>query len=291
MTTSPDGTDPVLPRERRGRHPTAQPSILASWQRCIERGLTPDTLDVPHTGEIDTDSPLLRVATPVLRALQASLTDEPVSVMISEADGTVVGRFCSDRSILAALDGVALAPGSTYSEAAVGTNGFGLALVDDRASLVSGPEHYSEPLATFTCAGTPVHDPVTGQVVGALSLTTWSLRRHDLLMALAAQTAMNIEARMAGQAGAASVGQLDGYLRAIAERRDGQACSSGPRLTALEELERAAMIAALRQTGGRVPEASRDLGLSRATTYRRIRHYRIDLASFSSTPEVPTVSD
>ena len=170
----------------------------------------------------------MRLATPVLRALQASLTDEPVAVMISEADGTVVARFCSDRSILAALDGVALAPGSTYSEAAVGTNGFGLALVDDRATLVSGRDHYSEPLATFTCAGTPVHDPATGQVIGALSLTTWSLRRHDLLMALAAQTAMNIEARLAGQAGAASVSQLDGYLRAIAERRDGTAAPRRP---------------------------------------------------------------
>ena len=217
---------------------------------------------------------------PVLRALQASLADEPVSVMISEADGTVVGRFCSNREILAALDNVALAPGSTYSEAAVGTNGFGLALVDDRASLVQGREHYSEPLSAFTCAGTPLHDPVSGEIVGALSLTTWSLRRHDLLMALAAQTAMNIEARMAGQAGAESVRQLDGYLRAIADRRDGGASASGPYLSRLERLEREALVEALTRSAGRVTEVARDLGLSRATTYRRIRHYRIDLSAF-----------
>ena len=279
MTTSPDWTSRVAPRA--GAEPVAppRPSILASWQRCADRGLAPDTLDVPHTSEIDSESRLVRLATPVLRALQASLTDEPVAVMISEADGTVVARFCSDRPILAALDGVALAPGSTYSEDAVGTNGFGLALVDDRATLVAGRDHYSEPLATFTCAGTPVHDPATGEVIGALSLTTWSLRRHDLLMALAAQTAMNIEAQLAGQAGAASVSQLDGYLRAIAERRDGTGHPDGPRLTTLEQLERAAMVAALRRTAGRVPEAARDLGLSRATTYRRIRRYRIDLGS------------
>ncbi len=196
MTTS----HPQSGRRLGDRPPAVQPRILASWQRCAERGLAPDALNVPHTGEIDTDSLLVRLATPVLRALQASLTDEPISVMISEADGTVVARFCSDRPILAALDDVALAPGSTYSEAAVCTNGFGLALVDDRASLVQGRDHYSEPLAAFTCAGTPVHDPVSGKVVGALSLTTWSRRRPDLLMALAAQTAMNVEAQMAAQA-------------------------------------------------------------------------------------------
>ena len=275
MTTQPSPSgDELVPLERTPL--PLKPRILASWERCAQRGLTGDVLEVPHTGDVDTDSPLVRVATPVLRALQASLAGEPVSVMISERDGVVVGRFCSDRGILAALDDVALAPGSTYSEAAVGTNGFGLALVDDQASLVEGGEHYSAALAAFTCAGTPIHDPVTGGVVGALSLTTWSLRRHDLLMALAAQTAMNVEARMAGRAGAASVRQLDGYLQAIAGRRDGSA--SGPRLTSLEELEREAVVDALDRHGGRVELAGRELGLSRATMYRRIRRYRIDLA-------------
>jgi transcriptional regulator of acetoin/glycerol metabolism len=113
-------------------------------------------------------------------------------------------------------------------------------------------------------------------VVGALSLTTWSLRRHDLLMALAAQTAMNVEARMAGQAGAASVRQLDGYLQAIADRRDS---ARGPRLTSLEELEREVLVEALDRHAGRVEAVGRELGLSRATMYRRIRRYRIDVAT------------
>lgn len=276
MTTGPSAPGRgIAPRDGSAR--PLKPRILASWERCAQRGLTSEVLDVPHTGDVDTDSPLVRIASPVLRALQASLADEPVSVMISERDGVVVGRFCSDRAILAALDDVALAPGSTYSEAAVGTNGFGLALVDDQASLVEGSDHYSAPLAAFTCAGTPIHDPVTGEVVGALSLTTWSLRRHDLLMALAAQTAMNVEARMVGQAGASTVRQLDGYLQAIADRRDGS--TSGPRLTSLEELEREAVLDALDRHGGRVEAAGRELGLSRATMYRRVRRYRIDLAA------------
>src|SRR5918997_2647312 len=139
-----------------------------------------------------------------------------------------------------------------------------------------GPDHYTEPLAAFTCAGTPIHDPATGAVAGALSLTTWSLRRHDLLMALAAQTAMNIEARLAGQAGATSVGQLDGYLQAIAERRQLPGRRNGPRLTPLELLEREAMVRALTRYDGRVSAAARSLGLSRATLYRRIPHYPID---------------
>ena len=279
MTTYPQPSGRPAPmRVAREDDSATSPQILASWQRCAARGLSPEALEVPHIADVDTDRSLVRAATPVLRALLTSLAGEPISLMVSDADGLVLTRLCADRDILRALDAVALAPGSTYTEAAVGTNGFGLALVDDRASLVAGPDHYTEPLAAFTCAGTPIHDPVTGAVAGALSLTTWSLRRHDLLMALAAQTAMNIEARLAGQAGATSVGQLDGYLQAIAERRQPSGRRTGPRLTPLELLEREAMVRALTRYGGRVNAAARSLGLSRATVYRRIRHYRIDLA-------------
>ncbi len=256
--------------------------IEASWQRCADRGLPRDALDVPHTPDIDREAPLVRVALPVLRALQASLSGEPVGVMLSGSDGTVLARFCSEYDILAALDEVALAPGSTYSEDAVGTNGVGLALADDRPSLVEGDQHYSDQLSAFTCAATPIHNPATGAVVGALNLTTWSLRRHDLLMALASQTAMNIEARMVATSGSATVGELDDYLAAIADRR--RHPIEGPRLTPLEEIERELLIRTLGRRGGRVDAVARDLGLSRATAYRRLRHYRIDLTAFTAHP-------
>ena len=93
---------------------------------------------------------------------------------------------------------------------------------------------------------------------------------------------MNIEARLAGQAGATSVGQLDDYLQAIAERRQLPGRRNGPRLTPLELLEREAMVRALTRYDGRVSAAARSLGLSRATLYRRIRHYRIDLAGYAA---------
>ncbi|WP_235970428.1 helix-turn-helix domain-containing protein [Microlunatus kandeliicorticis] len=247
--------------------PLAQrPQILASWERCERRGLPPAGLEVPHTADFDDDTSLAHAALPVLRVLQASLPDEPLSIMLSDRDGLVAIRLCHDRDILRALDAVSLAPGSTYSEDAVGTNGFGIALTDDRPSLVAGVEHYSADLAGFTCAGSPVHDPVTGTVAGALSLTTWSERRPDLLMALAAQTAMNIEAQLTRVA-SSTAEQKDDFLEAITERR-------GPRLSALERLEREAIVEALSRCGGPA-EAAAELGISRATVYRRIRRYRI----------------
>jgi len=196
--------------------------------------------------------------------------------MLSDDTGLVVSRSCNDSRIVKSLDKVALAPGANYSEPAVGTNGFGLALAANRPGLVAGDEHYNARLAGYTCAGAPIHDPVTGDVMGALSLTTWSDRRNDLLLALAVQTAMNIEAQLAGGSVARSVYELDGYLQAIAQRpRIPVPSTARFRLSRFEVIERDAIVAALERCGGAVTEAAEDLGFSRATMYRKIKRYGI----------------
>jgi len=250
--------------------------IRASWARCQHWGLPIDDLDVPFTSDYDVDSRLTRSAGPVLAALHSTLADEPISIMLSDDTGLVVSRSCNDSRIVKSLDKVALAPGSNYSETAVGTNGFGLALAANRPGLVAGDEHYNARLGGYTCAGAPIHDPVTGDVMGALSLTTWSDRRNDLLLALAVQTAMNIEAQLAGGSVARSVYELDGYLQAIAQRpRIPVPSGARFRLSRFEVIERDAIVGALERSGGAVTQAAEDLGFSRATMYRKIKRYGI----------------
>lgn len=250
--------------------------IRASWERCERRGQPIGRLQVPYTSSFDTESPLLRSALPVLKTLHQHLANEPISVMLSDHTGLVLTRICTDRAIVRSLDEVALGPGSTYSEPAVGTNGFGLALANDAPALVAGDDHYNTRLMGYTCAGVPIHDPVTGSVVGALSLTTWSSERNDLLLALAGQTGMNIEAQLAVGSRAGSVDELDGYLESISSRRRATASTTVRfRLTRFEVIERDAIVDALDRHNGAVAEAAEDLGFSRATMYRKVKRYGI----------------
>ncbi len=250
--------------------------IMASWARCEHRGMPITRLEVPFTSAFDTESRLTRSAGPVLRALHSSLANEPISIMLSDETGLVVTRLCNDRAIIRALDDVALAPGSTYSERAVGTNGFGLALANDAPALVAGDDHYSTQLMGYTCAGVPIHDPRSGGVVGALSLTTWSTERNDLLLALAGQTAMNIEAQLAGGSRMRSVDDLHGYRQSITQRPQATVPSNVRfRLSRFEIIERDAIVAALERNGGGIAEAAEDLGFSRATMYRKVKRYGI----------------
>ncbi|WP_320775813.1 hypothetical protein [Streptomyces sp. CRN 30] len=128
----------------------AEKRIRASWNRCAERGLTADFLRVPFRSDIDVESPLVHRAAPVLRALRSTLAGEPIAILLSDASGLVLSRECDDTAFLRSLDDVVLAPGATYSEEAVGTNGFGLALADDRVSLVASHDHYNPSLREET---------------------------------------------------------------------------------------------------------------------------------------------
>src|SRR6266566_1655907 len=91
------------------------------------------------------------------------------------------------------LEGVQLAPGFSYAEASVGTNGIGTALESGRPTHVFGHEHYAENLEDLACAAAPIHHPVSGKTVGAVDLTCWRRDAGLLLITLAKVTAGQIE--------------------------------------------------------------------------------------------------
>src|SRR5262249_3422755 len=66
-----------------------------------------------------------------------------------------------------------LAPWSAWSERANGTNGMGTALEDPRGMLVRRSEHWCEGLRDWSCAGTTIRDPTTGQPLAVLDVSSW----------------------------------------------------------------------------------------------------------------------
>ena len=175
---------------------TLEPRLLASWQRSQEYGVPLEEVTPVFTGTYDEESLFYECGSTVLGALHRTLVDEPISLMLTDADGLVLSRLSGDTSLLGALDKVHLAPGFAYSEREVGTNGLGLALADRLPTVVRAEEHYSMGLRIYTCAAAPVFDPDSGRLEGSVNLTTWSRSSHDLLLALAQSAAGNTSALM-----------------------------------------------------------------------------------------------
>ena len=176
------------------------PRLRASWQRSERYGVPEDEVQPVFTGSVDTDSLLYESGREVLQGLQATLANEPVSLMITDSDGLVLCRLSPDASMNRSLDGVYLAPGFYFAERNAGTSGLGLALADRTPSLVRGGEHYCTGLRGYTCAAVPVLDPLTGELAGSVNLTTWSDSSSELLLALAQAAAGNTSALMLARA-------------------------------------------------------------------------------------------
>ncbi|WP_217634041.1 helix-turn-helix domain-containing protein [Raineyella antarctica] len=175
---------------------TAPKRLLASWQRSKEYGVSIESVDPAWAGSVTTDSLFFRCGQEVLGGLYRTLANEPLSLMLTDADGLVLNRFSGDRSLLRTLDDVHLAPGFAFSEREAGTTGLGLALADRTPSLVRAEEHYSACLRTYTCAAVPVLDPFSGRIEGSINITTWSRSSSGLLLALAQSAAANTSALM-----------------------------------------------------------------------------------------------
>lgn len=189
--------------EYAGRPVHVPARVLASWRRSEDYGVSAEAVEPMFAGTGDaelSESLFFECGREVLSALHQTLAAEPVSLMLTDAEGLVLNRLSGDTSLLRSLDDVHLAPGFSYAEREAGTNGLGLALADRLPTLVRAEEHYSASLCGYTCAAAPVLDPLTGRLEGAVNITTWARQSSDLLLALAQSAAGNTTALMLARA-------------------------------------------------------------------------------------------
>jgi sigma-54 dependent transcriptional regulator, acetoin dehydrogenase operon transcriptional activator AcoR len=193
--------------------------ILASWWRSRQWQVAADRVDLDYLHEPDLETRLVRGAEPVLRKLHQELSGQPISIILTDADGLVLARLTGDHDLERALDGIKLAPGFSYAEDRVGTNGIGTAIEAGGPAHVFGHEHYAEDLDRFGCAGVPIHDPVSGKTVGVIDLTCWRKDADPLMISLVKATADQITQALVTASSSRDIDLLQEYMRAC--RRTG----------------------------------------------------------------------
>lgn len=193
---------------------TVRDAILASWRRSQELQVAADKIEMSYEPDVRLDTRLSRSAQPVLRTLGEQLKGQSVSVILTDPTGLVLTRMTGDRDLENHLDRVLLAPGFSYAEKFVGTNGIGTALEMGGPAHVFGHEHYAEHLEDLACAGVPIHHPISGRLVGAVDFTCWRRDAGALLLILAKSTAEQIRQSLLEDAGSSELGLFKEYLRA-----------------------------------------------------------------------------
>jgi len=189
-------------------------TILASWRRSREWNVAADRIDLSYVRDPDLDTPLTRNALPVLQKLHENLAGQPISVILTDAQGVALSRLTADHDFERHLDSVQLAPGFSYAEEFVGTNGIGTALESGEAARVFGHEHYAEHLEDLACAAVPIRHPISGKAIGAANLTCWRKDADRLLIALTHSTAIQITQELLNDSCAGELQLLQEYQRA-----------------------------------------------------------------------------
>jgi transcriptional regulator of acetoin/glycerol metabolism len=193
--------------------------ILASWTRSRHWEVAADHLELPYESDTYRDSLLLHTAEPIMAELSDHLATEPMSVILCDDDGVVLDRRTGDSTLAQHLDHIWLAPGFSYAERYVGTNGIGTALEGRGPAMVFGHEHYVEHLEDMACAGAPIRHPVSGKLLGVLDLTCFRRDGNSMMTAVAATIARRIEESILRQSGRRELALLHDYLSACHRNR------------------------------------------------------------------------
>jgi transcriptional activator for dhaKLM operon len=177
--------------------PGISPAIAHSWRRCAVRMtgespipaglLSPEHLLAAQVAAFD----LISVARPIMEDLYQAMDGQPLGLMLVNSAGYILDRV-GEEPLLADLGRRGLNVGTAVTEARLGTNAFGLALLERVPLEVGGAEHFLASLHDLSAAAAPVFD-LTGRPLGALGCWERRERGGRFLLALVTAAARAIE--------------------------------------------------------------------------------------------------
>ncbi len=181
-----------------------RPEILRSWERSAP-AVHIDVTEAPLADEGDTESfwngsPLQVAVERVESELRRTAEDGDLVVAVTDAETRILWTY-GGRVMRRKAETVNFVAGGRWDDTSVGTNALDLATRNDAPSMVFSAEHYAEIVHNWVCWAAPVHDPVTGEQLGVIDLsTTWD-RTHPIGLATARVMARLIETAMPVSAG------------------------------------------------------------------------------------------
>lgn len=178
-----------------------RPEILTSWYRCREEyGVDPCLDRAPPAAPEESAHSIERDAVFTELGGLATTAAREVSgldglVTVTDPSGRILACWGSQRLLRHGEDSN-LAPWSTWSEWASGTNGMGTALECRQPIMVRGPEHWCRAFHAWVCAGVAVRDVVTHDPLAALNISCWKTPLPDTVLPWLHNAAAATEAKL-----------------------------------------------------------------------------------------------
>jgi hypothetical protein len=178
--------------------------VRASWRRSLGSGVDPDGC-APPVELLDDDllayretHPLAAVMPVIRRLLVEDAVDDRMIVAVTDAGGRMLWVE-GDPRLRSQAAGMHFIEGARWAEDVVGTNAPGTALAVDHAVQIYGSEHFRRPVQPWSCSAAPVHDPLTGVLLGAIDVTGGDHVASPHVLTLVRATVAAVEAELRWQ--------------------------------------------------------------------------------------------
>jgi hypothetical protein len=153
-----------------------RPLVLESWRRSLLSGVDPER-NLPPIDLTDDEleayrdaHPLARLMPLVRRLLVDDAAEAGLVVAVTDAEGRLLWVE-GEGGLRSQAEGMNFVPGARWGEQWAGTNAPAVALSNDHLVQIFASEHFARNVAPWSCTAAPIHDPITGSVLGALDLT------------------------------------------------------------------------------------------------------------------------
>lgn len=172
--------------------------IMASWR--LSCSVRTDVAEAPLDDEQETaaffdGSPLQNAVTAVEAELRRTAEDGDLVLAVTDEQTRILWTY-GGRTMRRKAETVNFVPGSRWDERSVGTNALAMASRLDSPTMVFSAEHYAPMVHNWVCWAAPIHDPLSGRVLGVVDLSTTWERTHPIGLATARVLARLLESAM-----------------------------------------------------------------------------------------------
>jgi hypothetical protein len=150
--------------------------VRESWQRSLFLRLDPLTVQAEPTLGLDeldrlrAGHPLAAVLPVIDRLLVRHAAEFGLIVAVADDTGRLLW-IDGDSAVRTSAEDMHFVVGADWSEARVGTSAPGTALTLNHGIQIQRAEHFSQLAHSFSCTAVPIHDPVSGAVLGVIDIT------------------------------------------------------------------------------------------------------------------------
>jgi len=162
--------------------------------------------------------PLSRVLPRIGALLEDTMRESGCFAAFCDADGVLLWSEGPSAALQSAV-GPRFLPGFPCREDQIGTNALGTALVLDQPVQIFSAEHFNQLLHGWACAAAPVHDPDSGEQIGAIDLTGAFRTAHVHTVGLVAAIARTAEAWLGADRRSADDALVEAYHREYGTKR------------------------------------------------------------------------